>query len=200
MKAMLIKDLLILKSQLKSLLAVLFVWLVISFVNGSGLFFMALTVIYGMLLPLNTIAADEKNHFERYAMSMPVTRADLALSHYALGLLGIAALAVFGVGAGVVIGDEPGEAVAASLACSCIAVLLMSVTLPLVYKFGVERARIIAVAVYLVMFLAVGFMLDGLGIELDDLRGVFFLLPLLSLAVLAASAGIGVGLYRKREF
>lgn len=65
---------------------------------------------------------------------------------------------------------------------------------------GVERARIITVAVYLVMFLAVGFMLEGLGIELDDFREVFFLLPLLSLAVLAASAGIGVGLYRKREF
>lgn len=200
MKALLVKDLLTLKGQAKSLLLVLAVWFIISFVNGSGLFFTSLSVIYGMLLPLTTLSIDEKSRVERYMMSMPVTRAELALSRYALGLLGLLALGVLGIGASLVIGDSLEEALGASAACFCLAVLLLGVTLPLVYKFGTDKARVVCIAVYMVTFLAVGFIAARFGIELDDLSGAFFLLPFLSLAVLALSAAVSLGIYKKREF
>ena len=200
MKALLVKDLLTLKGQAKSLLLVLAVWFIISFINGSGLFFTALSVIYGMLLPLTTLSIDEKSRVERYMMSMPVTRAELALSRYALGLLGLLALGVLGIGASLVIGDSLEEALGASAACFCLAVLLLGVTLPLVYKFGTDKARVVCIAVYMVTFLAVSFIAARFGIELDDLSGAFFLLPFLSLAVLALSAAVSLGIYKKREF
>ena len=200
MKALLVKDLLTLKGQAKSLLLVLAVWFIISFVNGSGLFFTSLSVIYGMLLPLTTLSIDEKSRVERYMMSMPVTRAELALSRYALGILGLLALGVLGIGASLVIGDSLEEALGASAACFCLAVLLLGVTLPLVYKFGTDKARVVCIAVYMVTFLAVGFIAARFGIELDDLSGAFFLLPFLSLAVLALSAAVSLGIYKKREF
>ena len=200
MKALLVKDLLTLKGQAKSLLLVLAVWFIISFINGSGLFFTSLIVIYGMLLPLTTLSIDEKSRVERYMMSMPVTRAELALSRYALGLLGLLALGVLGIGASLVIGDSLEEALGASAACFCLAVLLLGVTLPLVYKFGTDKARVVCIAVYMVTFLAVSFIAARFGIELDDLSGAFFLLPFLSLAVLALSAAVSLGIYKKREF
>ena len=200
MKALLVKDLLTLKGQAKSLLLVLAVWFIISFVNGSGLFFTSLSVIYGMLLPLTTLSIDEKSRVERYMMSMPVTRAELALSRYALGILGLLALDVLGVGACLVIGDSLEEALGASAACFCLAVLLLGVTLPLVYKFGTDKARIISIVIYMVTFLAVGFIASRFGIELDELSGAFFLLPLLSLIVLAASVAVSLGIYKKKEF
>ena len=200
MKALLIKDLLTLKGQAKSLLLVLAVWFIISYINGSGLFFTALSVIYGMLLPLTTLSVDEKSRVERYMMSAPVTRAELALSRYALGILGLLALGVLGIGASLVIGDSLEEALGASAACFCLAVLLLGVTLPLVYKFGTDKARVVCIAVYMVTFLAVSFIAARFGIELDDLGGAFFLLPLLSLAVLAASVAVSLGIYKKKEF
>ena len=200
MKALLIKDLLTLKGQAKSLLLVLAVWFIISYINGSGLFFTALSVIYGMLLPLTTLSVDEKSRVERYMMSAPVTRAELALSRYALGILGLLALDVLGVGACLVIGDSLEEALGASAACFCLAVLLLGVTLPLVYKFGTDKARVVCIAVYMVTFLAVSFIAARFGIELDDLSGAFFLLPLLSLIVLAASVAVSLGIYKKKEF
>ena len=200
MKALLIKDLLTLKGQAKSLLLVLAVWFIISYINGSGLFFTALSVIYGMLLPLTTLSVDEKSRVERYMMSAPVTRAELALSRYALGILGLLALDVLGVGACLVIGDSLEEALGASAVCFCLAVLLLGVTLPLVYKFGTDKARVGCIAVYMVTFLAVSFIAARFGIELDDLSGAFFLLPFLSLAVLALSAAVSLGIYKKREF
>ena len=200
MKALLIKDLLTLKGQAKSLLLVLAVWFIISYINGSGLFFTALSVIYGMLLPLTTLSVDEKSRVERYMMSAPVTRAELALSRYALGILGLLTLGVLGVGACLVIGDSLEEALGASAACFCLAVLLLGVTLPLVYKFGTDKARVVCIAVYMVTFLAVSFIAARFGIELDDLSGAFFLLPLLSLIVLAASVAVSLGIYKKKEF
>ena len=200
MKALLVKDLLTLKGQAKSLLLVLAVWFIISFINGSGLFFTSLSVIYGMLLPLTTLSIDEKSRVERYMMSMPVTRAELALSRYVLGLLGLLALGVLGIGASLVIGDSLEEALGASAACFCLAVLLLGVTLPLVYKFGTDKARVVCIAVYMVTFLAVSFIAARFGIELDDLSGAFFLLPLLSLIVLAASVAVSLGIYKKKEF
>ena len=200
MKALLIKDLLTLKGQAKSLLLVLAVWFIISYINGSGLFFTSLSVIYGMLLPLTTLSVDEKSRVERYMMSAPVTRAELALSRYALGILGLLALDVLGVGACLAIGDSLEEALGASAACFCLAVLLLGVTLPLVYKFGTDKARIISIVIYMVTFLAVGFIASRFGIELDDLSGAFFLLPLLSLTVLAASVAVSLGIYKKKEF
>ena len=199
MKALLIKDLLTLKGQAKSLLLVLAVWFVISYINGSGLFFTALSVIYGMLLPLTTLSVDEKSRVERYMMSAPVTRAELALSRYVLGLLGLLTLGVLGVGASLAIGDSLEEALGASAACFCLAVLLLGVTLPLVYKFGTDKARIMSIVIYMVTFLAVGFIASRFGIELD-LGGAFFLLPLLSLTVLAASVAVSLGIYKKKEF
>ena len=200
MKALLIKDLLSLKGQAKSLLLVLAVWFVISFINGSGLFFTALSVIYGMLLPLTTLSIDEKSRVERYMMSMPVTRAELALSRYVLGVLGLLALGALGIGACLVIGDSLEEAIGASAACFCIALLLLGLTLPIVYKFGTDKARVICIAVYMVAFLAVGFIAAHFGIEPDDLSGAFFLLPLLSVAALALSARISVKIYDRKEF
>ena len=200
MKALLIKDLLTLKGQAKSLLLVLAVWFIISYINGSGLFFTALSVIYGMLLPLTTLSVDEKSRVERYMMSAPVTRAELALSRYALGILGLLTLGVLGIGASLAIGDSLEEALGASAACFCLAVLLLGVTLPLVYKFGTDKARIISIVIYMVTFLAVGFIASRFGIELDDLGGAFFLLPLLSLTVLAASVAVSLGIYKKKEF
>ncbi len=200
MKALLIKDLLTLKGQAKSLLLVLAVWFIISYINGSGLFFTALSVIYGMLLPLTTLSVDEKSRVERYMMSAPVTRAELALSRYALGILGLLTLGVLGIGASLAIGDSLEEALGASAACFCLAVLLLGVTLPLVYKFGTDKARIISIVIYMVTFLAVGFIARRFGIELDDLGGAFFLLPLLSLTVLAASVAVSLGIYKKKEF
>ena len=200
MKALLIKDLLTLKGQAKSLLLVLAVWFVISLINGSGLFFTSLSVIYGMLLPLTTLSIDEKSRVEGYMMTMPVTRAELALSRYALGILGLLALGVLGVGASLVIGDSLEEALGASIACFCIAVLLLGVTLPLVYKCGTDKARVISIVIYMATFLAVGFIASRFGIELDDLGGAFFLLPFLSLAVLAVSAAGSLRIYGKKEF
>ena len=75
----------------------------------------------------------------------------------------------------------------------------MSLLLPLVYKYGPEKARLVMMAVFVVGFLVFGFVLDKLDVELE-LNAIFIAMPVIALVLLAASAAVSVGIYRKKEF
>ena len=200
MKSLLLKDLLTLKGQGRTLLLVFAVWFILSCINGSGVFFMALSTMYPMLLPITAIAADEKCGFERYAMTMPLTRNALALSRYVLGLICAVCIGAAGIACALLIGDEPGEAFIYAAACFCLGLMLMGVALPLVYRFGVEKARLTMTVTFVVFFLLIGFAAGKLGIDLEAASGAFLLLPVITLLVLAVSAFVSLRIYSKREF
>lgn len=200
MRALLIKDILNIKAQGKAILLVLAIWFIISVFNGSGSFFAALSVVYAILLPLTSVTADDKCGFERYAMTMPVTRTVMALSKYVFALACALIMAVIGFAACVIIDSSSvNEALATCASCFCVAVVLVSLLLPLVYKFGPEKARLVMMVVFIAGFLTLVFAFDKLGIE-PDLELLMIALPALALVLLAVSAVISVGIYRKKEF
>ena len=96
MKALILKDLLCLRQQAKSVGLVLLVWLVLSVAMGNGMFFCALGVIYVIMLPMMTLSYDERSKWDSRALTMPVTRAQLVLSRYATALLAGLALCALG--------------------------------------------------------------------------------------------------------
>ena len=200
MKALLIKDFLNIKAQGKAILLVLAVWFIISVINGSGSFFAALSVVYAILLPLTSVTADDKCGFERYAMTMPLTRTVMALSKYVFALACSLVMAAIGFAACVVIDRSAiNEALATCAACFCVAVVLVSLLLPLVYKYGPDKARLVMMAVFVVGFLVFGFVLDKLDVELE-LNAIFIAMPVIALVLLAASAAVSVCIYKKKEF
>ena len=200
MRALLIKDILNIKAQGKAILLVLAIWFIISVFNGSGSFFAALSVVYAILLPLTSVTADDKCGFERYAMTMPVTRTVMALSKYVFALACALIMAVIGFAACVIIDSSSvNEALATCASCFCVAVALVSLLLPLVYKFGPEKARLVMMVVFIAGFLILVFAFDKLGIE-PDMELLIIALPALALVLLAVSAVISVGIYRKKEF
>ena len=200
MRALLIKDILNIKAQGKAILLVLAIWFIISVFNGSGSFFAALSVVYAILLPLTSVTADDKCGFERYAMTMPVTRTVMALSKYVFALACALIMAVIGFAACVIIDSSSvNEALATCASCFCVAVALVSLLLPLVYKFGPEKARLVMMVVFIAGFLILVFAFDKLGIE-PDLELLMIALPALALVLLAVSAVISVRIYRKKEF
>ena len=200
MKALLIKDFLNIKAQVKAILLVLAVWFVISVMNGSGSFFAALSVVYAILLPLTSVTADDKCCFERYAMTMPLSRTVMALSQYVFSLLCAFIMALIGFAACVIIDRSAvNEALATCAACFCVAVVLVSLLLPLVYKYGPEKARLVIMAVFVISFLVFGFVLDRFNVELD-LNAAFIVMPIAALVLLTASAAVSVCIYKKKEF
>lgn len=200
MKCLIIKDFLILRGQLKTLLLVAAIWFVISFINGSGLFFMALSVVFSMLLPMNTITSDEKSGFERFAAAMPLPRGALALSRYVVGAACSALMSLAGIAAAIIIGDDPRETLISAALCFCSALCMLGVMLPLAYRLGVEKARIAMTVAFVVLFLAAALVASELGMEPGEGGAALAVLPLAAIVILAASMSVSLRIYAKKEF
>lgn len=202
MKALILKDLLCLRQQAKSVGLVLLVWLVLSVAMGNGLFFCALGVIYVIMLPMMTLSFDERSKWDSRALTMPVTRAQLVLSRYATALL--AGLALCALGA-VVIAAVDGPEQAVSSVGFYLAALMLAVAMPLMLKLGVEKARILVALCYLVPFLGL-LLAEKLGMDVEDalasLAGpnTALIAAVIVLAALALSVLISLGIYRRKEF
>ena len=143
MKALLIKDFLTITRQLKILL--LFV-IIFSFMPGTSQSFFA--VIYAAMLPVTALAYDERSKWNILAATMPYTKRDMVLSKYIFGYIFIAASVLISIAASLaypLFGGAPAEAgkITAVAFAGCLATLFQAINLPLMFRIGVERGRII---------------------------------------------------------
>ncbi len=143
MIALLQKDLYVLWRQMKIYAVLLAVYALLPspYLNIFG-------VVYGAIMPYTAMAYDERAKWEQLAAMMPYRDLDIVLSKYALGALfsGTAAVAA-GVGQLVVhqfYQTESGEWFTPETAVIAfgMALTIMAVTLPVLFRFSVEKARV----------------------------------------------------------
>lgn len=195
MKALLLKDYCVLWKQLRFFL--LFILIFSALPGGfNGVF----AVTYAALLPYSCIAYDERSKWDQLAAMMPYTARDLVLSRYVLGWIAAAgactlSLVLQGIFSSILdTGFYPVTLVLAFFAC----LATLALTLPLIFRFGVERGRLI---MFLIIFLVCG-SAGALGAVADTASGsppaaVWLLLPV-SLVLTALSISLSVRWYAKR--
>lgn len=160
MTGLILKDLLNLKRYVKSFGLIIILYTVI-FINQSNTsFLVGFITIIGTMMVVTTFGYDELAKWDRYALTMPLRRKDIVLAKYLLGLiLGavgavVSLLICLGVGYFKHRVDFAETLYAISLVLA-IAILFLSVILPLIYKFGAEKARILMIASFLIPVLIV---------------------------------------------
>lgn len=140
MKGLLLKDVYTLGRQVRIYLALIVIF---ALLPGDSMYSFA--VMYAAMLPYTALAYDERSHWDQLARMLPCTPRQLAVSKYLLGWLAVAAAALLSAAGGLVTGLTGGGDPAARLlglpAVAGAALLLMAVTLPLMFRFGVERGR-----------------------------------------------------------
>ena len=149
MSALILKDYYVIFRQMR-----IFLLLVLVFSCIPGAFYSTFAVVYASMLPYTALAYDERSHWDQMAAMMPYSARDVVLGKYAFGWIGvaIAAAATFvlqTVLAAVWSGAE-GPSVPVILLSVCVAVCILDITLPMMFRFGVEKARL---AMFLIIFL-----------------------------------------------
>lgn len=141
MKGLLIKDLYNFKMQSSFLLFILVFGAFFTYVNGNVSF---LVLILGISLPINAIAFDEKANWDKYALTMPVSRKDMVVSKYLLSVVLLAATTFLSIILLLVLrkGDLESN-LAANIGSFFAGMMLVSLLLPLCFKFGTEKGRIL---------------------------------------------------------
>ena len=95
------------------------------------------------MLPYNTIALDEQSHWDQLAAMMPYSDRDVVLSKYLVGWGGCLAVGALALAAGAV--ERPfftaPAAPQAVLAILCTGLIMVAVSMPVLFRFGVAKGR-----------------------------------------------------------
>jgi len=206
MTALLQKDLYVLWKQMKiyAVLMLVYALLPSTYLNIFG-------VVYGAILPYTAMAYDERAKWEQLAAMMPYRDLDIVLSKYALGAI-FSAVAAVAAGVGQLIvhqfyQTEGGEwfTPEAAVIAFGMALTIMAVTLPVLFRFSVEKARVM-IFVLIIVIAGGGGALASIAEDVAAGEIVFHLpLPpvavflLLGAVLTAISVPISVKMYQRRK-
>ncbi|HJK11312.1 MAG TPA: ABC-2 transporter permease [Methanocorpusculum sp.] len=215
MNGLLYKDLLNLTPTLKYLVFMALIFCVVFIPLGNELPVYIILIMFGALLPTTAISFDTAARWDKYAVSLPVTRREIVAARYQLMVGGICVAGVISLIIAVAMMIlMPGEGIflpyfsplmlmVLFVACG---LLLGSIALPLTLKFGVEKMRYIIMVIALtpvVVIFGMSFFADLSGITPTDP----VLMPVIIGVLLAVTAlfvyvsfWLSVRIYAKKEF
>lgn len=202
MKGLIIKDFLNLKRQGKILgiMIIFYVFLAISSGNNSMLG--GVIAVLCAILPVTAFSYDERAKWDKYALTMPVSRRDLVISKYLLGLILLVAAFIINLVFNLFTSeDQLKEILLMSLLLTGGALVFLSLILPVLFKFGVEKGRTLML---LLLFVPTGLIVlfAKLGIGMPSaavLNTLQTLAPIIVLAILIISVALSLKIYAKRE-
>ena len=170
MTGLIYKDFLALKGHLTTYLVF---FLVYGGLCLSGVFtasvLCGMVVLMSLITPMTTVTSDDVSRWNRFAIATPACRRGVVTGKYLFTLLVTLASTVFVSLLLVVLAlagglEEPlSELLLSALACAGIALIMNAVALPLLLKFGAEKARMVSMALFLLVF--AGFALLGLAAD-----------------------------------
>lgn len=203
MKGLIIKDLINLKKQAKvfGFLMAFYVFLAIAMENAA-MFGGIITILFA-ILPITALSYDERARWDKYALTMPISRQDLVIGKYLLGgiFMGLAFLIylMFGL---ITRMETPFNVLLISAALMGVGLVFLAILLPILFKWGVEKGRFLMIAVLAVPTAAI-VVTSKLGITPPSermLHTVAFLSPFIVLIILAGSIFLSVRVYMNKEF
>ena len=209
MKGLLLKDFYMTAKYCRSYLLIGIVFIAVSFAGpeGQNMFFVFYPCLLCGMIPVNLLAYDERSRWLEYSGTLPYTKAQIVSGKYLIGIIvqGAMLLAV-GLSQAVrmnLAGTFRLEEFALFMATIfAMATITSSITLPFMFRWGVEKGRIayycmigfVCAAGYLGSVFFTGS--TRLAVSQGALMAI---LTLTGIAVYAASWLAAIALYRKRE-
>ena len=160
MKGLLIKDLCSISSYKKQyalLLVFLGGWAIFS---HSFSFLAMYSILLGGMMVMSVMSMEEAVHFNRYALTMPISVKALVKEKYLLVCICIGTGSLLALIVEVIAMSTPWyEGIVEWVMINCISAFFLiayTITLPIIFKYGVEKARYTYMAVVLVMGAVIG--------------------------------------------
>jgi len=209
MKGLLIKDLYMAAKHCRAYLLIVAVFLILAFFTGadySMLFMMYVSCLCAMI-PTNILSWDDHSKWSVYAGTLPCAKSEIVSSKYILGIgcqLVLAVLSAVTMGISMTVRNcfDISSLAVLIMAMLTVGFFCMSVSMPFMFRLGVEKGRIILLVI-IGAISGIGTVLSKIYSTVDmqsEIRPVSMLLLLAAAAVLLAlSWWISIRLYNKRE-
>lgn len=206
MKGLILKDLLNLKSTFK-MLGAMIVFFAVAFLREGNSFVFGIIILMFAMMVVTTISYDDLAKWDAYALTMPVTRKEMVLSKYLvmaiLNTLGAVLSLIVGIVGSVIMRQSFDLEILAIIGIIyLVAFIFGSVIIPLIYKFGTEKARLMLFLCALLPT-ALILLLEQFNVPLPTTGNPWIYLTLLigfSVAGIVLSYLISLKIYTNKEF
>lgn len=215
MIGLLVKDFIGLKKYMKIILLFIVGGVVLSVLlagrHTADFMAGAMMGILSLVFPIfsiTTFSLDDLCKWDRYGMTMPVSRKQVVLSKYLLGIL----LEVFSLVLSVIVMGLLSVNGALSMSfqetmlsiglLGCVALCLIAVILPLSFRFGSEKARLILLGLCMMPLVVNGLQsrLGEVSLTIETMVVWIKLFPVFALLFFVGSIFLSMWIYEKKEF
>ena len=207
MKGLLLKDWYMMKKYCRYYLFVSIGFIILSMISSGNMFFVFYPCLLCGMIPVNLLGYDERSRFTEYVGTLPYTKTQIVSAKYLIGLFTqIAMLIVICAAQGVKMGIEGTFVMKEYLVLMMLLLVMASVasslTLPFIFKYGVEKGR----GAYYVMIgvvcagsiIATTIFKEGLQNEIQ-LNAVLPIACIVGVAIYVVSWCLSIMFYKKRE-
>ena len=202
MKGLMKKEFLMLwrASRAFGLICVLFI--AMSALSQDNIIFLFMPIMISGLLPSTLLSYDERCKWQEFSGALPVSRAQLVSAKYLLGVSCMTAILVLTLIVHLIVRRYPLQMLLMMLsAVYGLALFISAVSLPMMFKFGVEKGRLWYYATLVLIGVASG---TSAGVATDvfneGLPSYVWLIFAFGLVIYALSWLLAIRFYQKREF
>lgn len=203
MIGLILKDLMNLKKQFKVFGFIIIFYFIFSMATKNNSMFGTMVTLVFAMLPITALAFDEKANWDKYALTMPVSRSEIVMSKYILGIISSLFATLLNFIAQILLGTKINDdSLIAIFAIFSVSLVFFSLLLPIMFKFGVEKGRMLMLVVLMLPTLLVLLLKNYLNITLtqDLLNKMMYGLPLLAIALIILSMLLSIIIYKNKEF
>lgn len=207
MRALIIKDFITLRKQAKLMGIIVLFYIAYSVMVDSVSMITTMVILLCSMLPVTSMSYDEYCKWDKYALTLPISRKDITVSKYMLSLLLELIAVVILTPVNLVMVSRTGEMSTQEcllniLFAVLVGILFVSIMLPILYKFGVEKGRMVLMLVILVP-VAVAFILAKLNISMPSgatLEKILYFVPAAVILLFTFSMLLSIHICSKKEY
>lgn len=207
MKGLLLKDWYMMKKYCRTYLLIAAVFIGVSLVNSDNMFFVFYPCLLCGMIPVNLLAYDERSRWVQYSGTLPYTKAQIVSAKYLMGLFAqLAMLLATGIAQGLRMHMSGSfrldDFLVLMLTLLVVATIGSSITMPFIFKLGVEKGRI---AYYFMIGIVCAASAVASSLFSGDLQakmkpnGLLPMLCLVGIGVYALSWYLSIVFYKNRE-
>lgn len=205
MLGLIVKDILLSKHSAKTFAFATLFYFIFGILNDSPLLLCSMVMLLFTFLTFTFFSFDEHAKWEQYALALPISRKKIVLSKYIVCLgttiIGFMLSSVmififnFMKGKPSILNDFSILIIVLE-----ISLLFSSIVIPIFFKFGIEKGRIIIIGIYMIPYIVLMALRNTASMPSKEvLKMLFYVSPILLLAVLLISYMVSYSIYRKKD-
>lgn len=200
MKGLLLKDLYVMKRELRAFLFIIVVFTAISFVGENNSFFMFYGIVMLPIVNISLISYDERSHWDSFLETTPISRSTAVSEKYLLNLLLLLLWSPVVIAFYLIQSDSLGSPLQILCICVYMALFFPAVLYPFIFALGSEKGRF---AYFIFIFAAMAAIAAGVSltsqgvIVFPEKLSLLLLLP--PVAAYLISWRLSIVLYKKRS-